>query len=118
MPGVQTILPVLLNHANAGRITLERIVDMMAGCLPRIWGVKNKGRIAVGYDADFTIVDMNKEHVFSDSEMANISGWTPYNGMKNKGMPTHTIIAGNIVMEHGKLDESLKGIGKKFEFGF
>lgn len=116
MPGVQTIVPILLNHANEGRITLERIVDCMSGCLSRIWGVKNKGRIALGYDADFTIVDMEKEHVFDDSEMANISGWTPYHGRKNKGMPTHTIIAGNIIMKNGELDESKKGLPKAFEF--
>jgi dihydroorotase len=116
MPGVQTIVPVLLNHANNGKITLERIVDMMASNLSRIWGVKNKGRIAMGYDADFTIVDMNREHTFTDEEMANVSGWTPYAGMKNKGMPTHTIIAGNIIMKNGELDESKQGMPKAFEF--
>lgn len=116
MPGVQTIVPILLNHANEGRITLERIVDCMASCLSRIWGVKNKGRIAVGYDADFTIVDVNKEHTFDDSEMANVSGWTPYHGRKNKGMPTHTIIAGHIIMKNGELDPDKQGLPTKFEF--
>jgi dihydroorotase len=118
MPGVQTIVPILLNYVNEGKLSLERVVDMMCGCLQRIWGVRNKGRIAIGYDADFTIVDMNKEHTFDDSEMVNVSGWTPYHGMKVKGMPTHTIISGNIVMQNGELDENLQGIGRPFEFGF
>lgn len=118
MPGVQTIVPILLNHANEGRITLERIVDCMSGCLARVWGVKNKGRIAVGYDADFTIVDMEQEHIFDDSEMANVSGWTPYHGRKNKGMPTHTIIAGNIIMKNGKLEGEKQGLPRRFEFDF
>lgn len=118
MPGVQTIVPILLNYVNEGKLTLERVVDMMNGCLQRIWGVRNKGRLAIGYDADFTIIDMNKEHIFDDSEMVNVSGWTPYHGMKVKGMPTYTIIDGHIIMENGKLDESKQGIGKPFEFGF
>ncbi len=116
MPGVQTIVPMLLNHINAGRLTLEKLVDGMAGKLNALWGVKNKGRIEQGFDADFTIVDMEKEVTYTDSMMANISGWTPIHGRTLKGAPTHTIISGKVVMENGKLDESLKGIGRAFEF--
>ncbi len=116
MPGVQTIVPTLLSHINAGRMTLEKLVDGMSGKLNQLWGVKNKGRIEQGYDADFTIVDMNKSVTYLDSMMANVSGWTPLNGRTLKGAPTYTIIAGKVVMDNGKLDESLKGIGRAFEF--
>lgn len=116
MPGVQTIVPVLLNHINEGRMTLEKLVDGMSGCLSRLWGVKNKGAIKIGYDADFTIVDMEKHITYRDDMMANISGWTPIHGRTLKGAPTHTIIAGKVVMENGEVDEGLKGIGKAFEF--
>jgi dihydroorotase len=116
MPGVQTIVPVLLNHINEGRMTLEKLVDGMSGCLSRLWDVKNKGAIKVGYDADITIVDMNKKVTYTDDMMANISGWTPIHGRTLKGAPTYTIIAGKVVMDNGVLDESLKGIGRAFEF--
>jgi dihydroorotase len=118
MPGVQTIVPVLLNHINEGRMTLEKLADGMSGKLNQLWGVKNKGKVAVGYDADITIVDMEKQVTYRDDMMANISGWTPINGRTLKGAPTHTIISGQVVMENGKLNESLKGIGRSFEFEF
>ncbi len=116
MPGVQTIVPTLLNHINEGRMTLEKLVDGMSGCLNRLWGVKNKGAIKIGNDADFTIVDMDKQVVYRDDMMANVSGWTPLNGRMLRGAPTHTIIAGNVVMENGELNEGFKGGGRAFEF--
>ncbi len=116
MPGVQTLVPTLLNHINNGKMTLEKLVDGMAYCLEKFWNVKNKGKIIKGYDADFTIVDMNKEITIHNKDMANVSGWTPLDGRTLKGAPTHTVIAGKVVMENGKLDESLKGVGRAFEF--
>jgi dihydroorotase len=118
MPGVQTIVPMLLNHINEGRMTLEKLVDGMSGVLHKLWGVKNKGRLEKGYDADITIVDMNKEIKIKNADMANVSGWTPLDGRTLKGAPTHTIIAGNVVMENGKLNEAMKGIGRPFEFEY
>ncbi len=116
MPGVQTIVPLMLNFVNEGYISLEKLVQTMAGCLEPIWGVKNKGKVATGYDADFTIVDMNKEILIRDEDMANKSGWTPYHGRTFKGAPTHTIIGGNIIMENGKLNKENQGKVKMFEF--
>lgn len=116
MPGVQTIVPLMLHFVNEGYINLERVVQTMSACLEPIWGVKGKGKIAQGYDADFTIVDMNKEILVQDKDMANISGWTPYHSRSFKGCPTHTIIGGNIVMENGKLNKETQGKAKMFEF--
>jgi len=116
MPGVQTLVPALLDAINKGKMTLEKLVDGMNTKVAAIWNIKNKGAIKPGYDADFTIVDMNQTHTYRNAEMANISGWTPFNGMTLKGVPTHTIISGKVIMENGQLNEALKGTGRAFEF--
>ena len=112
-PGVQTLVPVMLNHINEGRLSLERLVDLMAYGPARIHQIANKGRIARGYDADFTIVDMNKEMTISDAQQRSKSGWTPYDGMSVKGWPIMTIIRGQTVMR----DDELKApIGRPVRF--
>ena len=60
MTGVQTLVPIMLDHVNAGRLTLERFVDMTSAGPKRLFGIASKGRIAVGYDADFTVVDLKR----------------------------------------------------------
>ncbi|WOI54731.1 dihydroorotase [Parvularcula sp. LCG005] len=102
MPGVQTLVPVMLTHVNDGRLSLQRFVDLTSHGPNRIWGMAGKGRLAVGYDADITLVDMKARHVMNDAEMANVSGWTPYDGMEAKGWPVGTIIRGNPVMWEGE----------------
>ena len=54
MTGVQTLLPIMLDHVNAGRLSLERLVDLTSHGPQRIFGIRGKGRIAVGYDADLS----------------------------------------------------------------
>jgi len=103
MPGVQTLLPLMLNHVNEGRLTLQRLVDLVCHGPARIFGIAAKGRLTVGGDADITLVDLKKEHTFTDEEMASRCGWTPFAGKKVVGMPVGTIIRGNIVMRNGEL---------------
>ncbi len=98
MPGVQTLVPVMLNHVNAGHLSLQRFVDMTSHGPQRLFDIVGKGRIAVGYDADFTIVDMNETRLIEDSWSQSRCGWTPYAGMKVKGWPKGTIIRGRRVM--------------------
>lgn len=114
MTGVQTILPLMLNHFNEGRLGLERIVQLLADQPHRNWGIKNKGVIAAGFDADFTIVDLKKERTIENSWIASRCGWTPFDGMKVKGWPTAVILNGEIVMR----DDQLLGgpAGRPFEF--
>ena len=66
MTGVQTLLPIMLDHVNAGRLTLERLVDLTSHGPQRIFGMRGKGRIAVGYDADLSIVDMKRRETITD----------------------------------------------------
>lgn len=98
MTGVQTLVPTMLDHVNAGRLSLERFVDLTAHGPNRIFGMAHKGRIALGYDADLTIVDMQAERVITNDWIASKAGWTPYDGKSVKGWPIGTIIRGRSVM--------------------
>jgi dihydroorotase len=98
MPGVQTLVPIMLDHVNAGRLTLQRFVDLTSAGPQRIFGMARKGRIAVGYDADLTVVDMNARRTITDKWIASRCGWTPFNGVEVQGWPIGTIIRGRRVM--------------------
>ncbi len=103
MPGVQTTLPLMLTHVNEGRLSLLRLVDLMAHGPNRVWGIAGKGRIAMGYDADFTLVDMMAERMIEASWLASRAGWSPYEGVACKGWPVGTIIRGQQVMRDGEV---------------
>jgi len=103
MPGVQTLVPVMLDHVNAGRLSLERFVDLMASGPARLFGIAGKGRIAPGYDGDFTIVDLKAKRTITNSWIASRCGWTPYDGMKVTGWPITTVLRGEIIMHEGGL---------------
>jgi len=98
MPGVQTLVPVMLNHVHEGRLTLERFVDLTAAGPARIYNVARKGRIAVGYDGDLTIVDLKAKRTIGNDWIVSKCGWTPFDGMKVRGWPAATVIRGQIVM--------------------
>jgi dihydroorotase len=98
IPGVQTLLPVMLTHVAEGRMTLERLVDMTSHGANRLFGLADKGRLAKGYDADLTIVDLAARRTFAHEDMASRVGWTPFVGLQAKGWPMATIIRGQVVM--------------------
>jgi len=103
MPGVQTLLPLMLDHVHHGRLTIERVVDLLAHGPQRLFGLAGKGRIAAGYVADFTLVDLKRQHTITNAEQASRCGWTPFDGMTVTGWPVATIIRGNSVMRDGQL---------------
>ena len=109
MPGVQTLVTILLDHVNKGNLTLERFVDLTASGPQRIFGLAGKGRIAVGYDADFTIVDMDLTRTIENKWIASRCGWTPFDGMKTKGWAVAAILRGQIVMRDFALTEAASG---------
>jgi dihydroorotase len=109
MPGVQTLVPVMLDHVNKGRLTFERFVDLTSHGPARIFGVAGKGRIAEGYDADFTIVDVKRTWRITDSWIASRCGWTPYDGMMVMGYPQGTILRGSKVMWDGEIIGAAQG---------
>jgi len=114
MPGVQTIFPVMLDHVNNGKLTLQQLIKLMCENPCKIFGIKNKGYLKEGYDADLTIADMNKEVTIKDETIASKCGWTPFNNHKVKGFPVGTVVNGNLVMSDGKVIVESKGTPLKF----
>jgi dihydroorotase len=98
MPGVQTLVPVMLDHVHAGRLSLERFVDLTSHGPSRIFGIARKGRIAEGYDADFTIVDLKKKRTITNTWIESKCGWTPYAGHDVTGWVQGTLVRGDTVM--------------------
>ena len=109
LPGVQTIFPVMIDHVNNGKLTLNQLINLMCENPCRIFGIKNKGFIKEGFDADLTIVDMKKEVTIKDEMIASKCGWTPFNNYKVKGFPVGTIVNGILVMSDGKILVESKG---------
>ena len=114
MTGVQTLVPIMLDHVNGGRLTLQRFVDLTSAGPARIFRILAKGRIAAGYDADFTVVDMNRVETIRDSWIASRSNWTPYDGRTVTGWPVGTIIRGRRVMWEGELATPSTGEAVRF----
>ncbi|MDB4972068.1 MAG: dihydroorotase [Myxococcaceae bacterium] len=114
MPGVQTLVPVMLTHVNAGKLSLERFVELTSAGPARVYDVAGKGRIAIGYDADFTIVDLHKRVRLSDSWIASRAGWTPFDGMEAQGFPLLTVVRGALVMREGELLGAPRGQPVRF----
>jgi dihydroorotase len=98
LPGVQTLVPIMLDHINAGRLSLSHLVDLMAAGPARVYGLVGKGRLAAGYDADFTLVDMMRRRTIEDGWIASPCGWTPFAGMAIRGWPVATMVRGTTVM--------------------
>ncbi|MGB3721101.1 MAG: dihydroorotase [Hyphomicrobiaceae bacterium] len=103
MTGVQTLLPIMLDHVNAGRLSLERLVDLTSHGPQRLFGIRNKGRIAVGYDGDLTVVDLKRQQTIDNSMIASRCGWTPYHGVTVTGWPVGTFVRGRRVMWEGEV---------------
>jgi dihydroorotase len=103
MTGVQTLVPIMLDHVNAGKLSLARFVDLSSAGPARVFNIACKGRIAAGYDADFTIIDMKRSETISNDRVASRAGWTPYDGVKVTGWPVGTVVRGKRVMWQGEL---------------
>ena len=114
MTGVQTLVPVMLDHVNAGRLSIERFVDLSSHGPQRIFGMARKGRIAAGYDADFTVVDLRRRETITNAGQGSKAGWTPHDGRQVTGWPVGTIVRGRRVMWEGEI--VAPGQGRPVEF--
>ena len=115
MPGVQTLMPVMLNHINEGRLKLEQLIKLLCENPVKIFGIKNKGYIKKDYDADFTIIDMNKVIEIKNEKIESKCGWSPFNEHKFKGTPVATIINGKIKMKDGIILGDPEGTPLQFD---
>lgn len=115
MPGVQTLLPVMLNHVAHGRLSLERLVDLTSAGAQRVFQIAGKGRMAEGWDADLTLVDLKARRTLRHADMATRSGWTPFDGLEVTGWPMATIVRGRVVMRDGELQAPAAGRPVRFQ---
>jgi dihydroorotase len=90
-----------LDAASRGLITLERVVDLLAGAPARAFGLANKGRLEVGADADIAIVDLERELEIRDEDVLSKIGWTPYAGQRVRGTVDTTLVRGREVYRDG-----------------
>jgi dihydroorotase len=114
MTGVQTLVPIMLDHVNAGRLSLARFVDLTSAGPQRLFGLRGKGRIAMGYDADFTIVDMKRRETITNAQQASRCGWTPYDGKPVTGWPKGTVVRGSVAMWDGVIAD--RAVGQPVRF--
>ena len=114
MTGVQTLVPIMLDHVNAGRLSLIRLVDLTSAGPARLFGIAGKGRIAVGYDADLTVVDLKRRETITNQWIASRAGWTPYDGVTVTGWPVGTFVRGSQVMWEGELTAPSAGEAVRF----
>jgi dihydroorotase len=115
MTGVQTLVPLMLDHVNAGWLSLSRLVDLTSAGPARLFGIARKGRIAVGYDADLTIVDLKRRATITDQWIRSRAGWTPYDGVTVTGWPVGTLVRGHRVMWEGELSAPARGEAVRFQ---
>jgi dihydroorotase len=114
MTGVQTLVPLMLDHVNAGRLTLERFVDLTSAGPARLFGIAAKGRIAAGCDADLTIVDLRRRQAIRNEWIGSKCGWTPYDGVEVTGWPVGTFVRGRKVMWDGEVVSAGTGAPVRF----
>ena len=103
MPGVQTLLPIMLNHVNDGKLTIKQLIRLICENPIKIFNIKDKGFIRESFDADLTIIDMNKISTIDNNNIASKCGWTPFHGKKVKGFPVYTIVNGITKMKNGSI---------------
>jgi len=114
MTGVQTLVPLMLDHVHAGRLSLARLVDLTSAGPARVFGIARKGRIAAGFDADLTVVDLGRRQTITNDWIASRAGWTPYHGMTVTGWPVGTVVRGAKVMWHSEIIAPAQGEAVRF----
>ncbi|MBI4150207.1 dihydroorotase [Candidatus Woesearchaeota archaeon] len=115
VPGVETMLPLLLNEVNNGNLSLTKVVELTSINPAKIFGIKNKGFIKEGFDADLTIIDLNMVKRVNNDELFTKCKWSPFHGWKLQGWPVTTIVNGNVVFHDGEVNERYHGKEVQFK---
>ena len=116
MTGVQTLLPIMLNFVSQKKLGIKDLIRLISYNPSKIYNMKSKGEIKIGNDADFSIVDLNKEYLITNEWIESKSGWTPYDNLKITGFPIYTIVGGKIVMRENELISEPAGNPVEFNF--
>lgn len=114
MPGVETSLPLLLTQMTAGKCTLAEIQKWMCYGPAEAYGIANKGRILEGWDADLTVVDLDRTRPVRNEEMFTKVKWSPYEGWALTGWPVYTVVGGHIAFDQDHIREEVRGTPLSF----
>ena len=106
IPGLETALPLILTQINRGKISFEDLKRFLCENPAEIFNLKNKGYIKEGMDADFVVVDMEKESIINPEHFNSKAHYSPFKGHKVQGMPIMTILRGKIIMDAGEVLEN------------
>ena len=109
MPGVETSLPLMLTEMKAGRCTLAQIQKWMCHGPAEAYGIRHKGKILEGWDADLTLVDMDHTRPVRNEEMFTRVRWSPFNGRELTGWPIYTVVGGQVAFDRGKIRDGVHG---------
>jgi len=109
MPGVETSLPLMLTAAMAGKCTVAQVVQWMSKAVAVAYGIPNKGEISPGYDADLVLVDLKNYREVKREEVLSKCGWSPFEGWNLTGWPVTTIVGGEVVYDHGRVNTQIRG---------
>jgi dihydroorotase len=115
MPGVETSLPLMLTAMRAGKCTLADIQRWMSRAPAEAYRISNKGRLLPGYDADLTLVDIERYRPVRDEELYTRVHWSPYAGKELTGWPQYTIVGGRIVYDPQGIREGVRGTALQFD---
>jgi dihydroorotase len=109
LPAVENSLALMLNQVHLGKCQLTQVAHWMADAPARVWGLVGKGRIAVGYDADLVLVDMNLKKTVDNARQYAKSGWSPWHGQSLTGWPVCTLVGGRPAFQDNQVVESSRG---------
>ena len=114
MPGVETSLPLMLTQAHQGRCTVAQVSNWMSTAPAQAYKIPNKGLIAPGYDADLVLVDLENYRPVRREDLLTKCGWSPFEGWELTGWPVTTIVGGQVVYDHGKVNKDIRGQALNF----
>ena len=116
IPGVQTMLPLLLDWHSKGKLSLAQIARMASERPASLYGVSNKGQIAPGFDADLAIVDLNAKWTIEKPWLQSKCGWSPFEGRQLTGRIVHTVLRGELAVRDGELIGTPRGAPATYDW--
>jgi dihydroorotase len=114
MPGVETSLAVMLTQAKAGKCSVAQVSNWMSTAVAKAYKIPNKGLIQVGYDADLVLVDLENSQPVRREDVQSKCGWNPFEGWDLTGWAVYTIVNGQVVFDHGAIDDAVRGRALSF----
>ncbi|WIH90823.1 dihydroorotase family protein [Brachyspira pilosicoli] len=115
IPSIEHSLELMLKKVKDSTINIKLLTKIMSENTAKIFGIKNKGLLKEGFDADFVIADLNDESIIEDKDIITKASWSPYIGFKRGGKVITTIVRGNVVYNNGKFHE---GFGKEVYYTY